>query len=66
MGELPRIQPTSRSAWRAWLKKNHASYTGVWLVYAKKHSGIPTLTYNDTVEEALCFGWIDSKILDAS
>jgi uncharacterized protein YdeI (YjbR/CyaY-like superfamily) len=35
---------------------------GVWLVYAKKHSGLPSLTYNDAVEEALCFGWIDSKI----
>jgi uncharacterized protein YdeI (YjbR/CyaY-like superfamily) len=62
MGELPRVQPKSRNAWRAWLKKNHASSTGVWLVYAKKHSGIPSLTYNDAVEEALCFGWIDSKI----
>ena len=62
MGELPRVQPKSRDAWRAWLKKNHASSTGVWLVYAKKHSGIPSLTYNDAVEEALCFGWIDSKI----
>ena len=35
---------------------------GVWLVYAKKHTGLPSLTYNDAVEEALCFGWIDSKI----
>lgn len=48
--------------WRAWLKKHHESSTGVWLVYAKKHSGIPSLTYNDAVEEALCFGWIDSRI----
>jgi uncharacterized protein YdeI (YjbR/CyaY-like superfamily) len=62
MGEPPRVQPKSRNAWRAWLKKNHASSTGVRLVYAKKHSGIPSLTYNDAVEEALCFGWIDSKI----
>ena len=62
MGELPRVQPDSRSAWRAWLEENHASSTGVWLVYAKKHSGIPSLTYNDAVEEALCFGWIDSKV----
>ncbi len=45
-----------------WLEKNHASSKGVWLVYAKKHSGLPSLTYNDAVEEALCFGWIDSKI----
>jgi uncharacterized protein YdeI (YjbR/CyaY-like superfamily) len=62
VGELPRVRPKSRKAWRAWLEKHHASSTGVWLVYAKKHSGIASLTYNDAVEEALCFGWIDSKI----
>jgi uncharacterized protein YdeI (YjbR/CyaY-like superfamily) len=62
IGDLPRVRPKSRKAWRNWLEKHHASSTGVWLVYAKKHSGIPSLTYNDAVEEALCFGWIDSKI----
>ena len=62
MSDLPRVQPKSREAWRAWLEKHHASSTGVWLVYAKKHSGLPSLTYNDAVEEALCFGWIDNKI----
>jgi len=60
--ELPRVRPKSRKAWRDWLGKNHASSKGVWLVYAKKHSGLPSLTYNDAVEQALCFGWIDSKI----
>jgi uncharacterized protein YdeI (YjbR/CyaY-like superfamily) len=60
--DLRRVQPRSRRAWRAWLRKNHASSSGVWLVYAKKHSGIPSLSYNDAVEEALCFGWIDSKV----
>jgi uncharacterized protein YdeI (YjbR/CyaY-like superfamily) len=62
MSELPRVRPKSREAWRAWLQKNHATSTGVWLVYAKKHSGVPSLTYDDAVEEALCFGWIDNKI----
>ena len=62
MGELPRVRPKSRKAWRDWLVKNHAASTGVWLVYAKKHSRLPSLTYNDAVEEALCFGWIDSKV----
>jgi uncharacterized protein YdeI (YjbR/CyaY-like superfamily) len=62
MGEYPRVRPKSRQAWRAWLEKHHATATGVWLVYAKKRSGLPSLTYNDAVEEALCFGWIDSKI----
>ena len=61
-GELRRVRPKSRRAWRDWLAKNHAASKGVWLVYAKKHTGLPSLTYNDAVEEALCFGWIDSKI----
>jgi uncharacterized protein YdeI (YjbR/CyaY-like superfamily) len=62
MGALRRVRPKSRKAWRDWLEKNHASSKGVWLVYAKKHSGLPSLTYADAVEEALCFGWIDSRI----
>lgn len=62
MGELRRVRPKSRKAWRDWLEKNHATSRGVWLVYAKKHTGLPSLTYSDAVEEALCFGWIDSKI----
>jgi uncharacterized protein YdeI (YjbR/CyaY-like superfamily) len=60
--DLPLFQPKSRAAWRAWLEKNHASSSGIWLVYAKKHTGIPSLTYADAVEEALCFGWIDSLL----
>jgi len=59
---FPLIQPKSRKAWRAWLQKNHASSSGIWLVYAKKHTGIPSLTYSEAVEEALCFGWIDSLV----
>jgi uncharacterized protein YdeI (YjbR/CyaY-like superfamily) len=62
MGELPRVRPKSRKAWRNWLEKNHASSKGVRLVYAKKRSELLSLTYNDAVEEALCFGWIDSKV----
>jgi uncharacterized protein YdeI (YjbR/CyaY-like superfamily) len=60
MVDLKHVQPKSRKAWREWLKKHHASSSGIWLVIAKKHTGIPSLTYNDAVEEALCFGWIDS------
>ena len=59
---LPLVQPRSRNAWRAWLQKHHDSSSGVWLVYAKKHTGIPSLSYADAVEEALCFGWIDSLV----
>ena len=49
-----------RRAWRAWLEKNHAKAEEIWLVYYKKISGRPRIPYNDAVEEALCFGWIDS------
>ena len=59
---FPELQPKSRKAWRAWLQKNHALSSGLWLVYAKKHTGIPSLTYAEAVEEALCFGWIDSLV----
>jgi uncharacterized protein YdeI (YjbR/CyaY-like superfamily) len=62
VSDLKEFQPKSRKAWRAWLTKNHATSSGVWLVYAKKHTKIPSLTYSDAVEEALCFGWIDSLI----
>jgi uncharacterized protein YdeI (YjbR/CyaY-like superfamily) len=55
------IHPKSRSAWRAWLAEHHASATGVWLVTYKKATGKPRVEYDEAVEEALCFGWIDSK-----
>ena len=52
--------PATRNEWRSWLQKNHNKEMGVWLICYNKSSGKPSLTYNDTVEEALCFGWIDS------
>ncbi|GAB2850464.1 YdeI/OmpD-associated family protein [Hymenobacter ruber] len=60
-------QPTSRAAWRQWLAEHHASAPGVWLVYFKKASGQPSVSYAEAVEEALCYGWIDShpRKLDA-
>jgi len=63
LAEAPyaRFKPKSRAAWRAWLKKNHAKAPGVVLVYAKKHTGLSSLDWDEAVEEALCFGWIDSK-----
>ena len=51
----------SKSDWRKWLQKNHTAAQNVWLILYKKNSGKPSLTYSDVVEEALCFGWIDSK-----
>jgi uncharacterized protein YdeI (YjbR/CyaY-like superfamily) len=53
---------TERSQWRAWLKRNYRAKDEVWLVYAKKHTRKPRISYNDAVEEALCFGWIDSTV----
>jgi uncharacterized protein YdeI (YjbR/CyaY-like superfamily) len=51
---------TNRDEWRAWLEENHATEPEIWLVYYKKHTSQPTIPYEDAVEEALCFGWIDS------
>ena len=46
--------------WRAWLRKHHKTSREIWLIYYRKSSGKPRISYNDSVEEALCFGWIDS------
>jgi uncharacterized protein YdeI (YjbR/CyaY-like superfamily) len=52
----------TRLEWRSWLEKNHSTSEGIWIVYYKKPSGKPRIPYNEAVEEALCFGWIDGKI----
>ena len=56
-----------RREWREWLATNHAILPGVWLIYYKKASGKSCVSYAESVEEALCFGWIDSRknMLDA-
>ena len=46
--------------WRAWLRKHHKTSREIWLIYYRKSSGKPRISYNDSVDEALCFGWIDS------
>jgi uncharacterized protein YdeI (YjbR/CyaY-like superfamily) len=51
-----------RSEWRTWLEIHHATETEVWLIYAKKGAGTPSINYLESLEEALCFGWIDSII----
>jgi uncharacterized protein YdeI (YjbR/CyaY-like superfamily) len=57
---MDKAQPfATRRSWRAWLRKNHNKEQELWLIYYKKHTGKPTVSYNDSVEEALCFGWID-------
>jgi uncharacterized protein YdeI (YjbR/CyaY-like superfamily) len=51
-----------RAAWRTWLTGHASTDTEIWLVYFKKHTGKPTVSYLDSLEEALCFGWVDSLI----
>lgn len=55
-----RVHPQTRSEWREWLAAHHADSPGVWLVSWRKNSGRPAIGYAATVEEALCFGWVDS------
>jgi uncharacterized protein YdeI (YjbR/CyaY-like superfamily) len=56
-----RVELDDRAAWRAWLDANHESSSSVWLVTFKKAAGRPRVDYDAAVEEALCFGWVDSK-----
>ncbi len=56
----PRLEPRTRAAWRRWLAAHHGESSGIWLVLAKK--GARGLSYDDAVAEALCFGWIDSRV----
>ena len=64
--EIETFYPTSQQQWRQWLEENHRSKQAVWLVHYKKKSGVPTISWSEAVDEALCFGWIDSvrKTLD--
>ena len=60
MNPSNRLYIANREAWRQWLMENHKVAKEIWLVYPRNHTGIPRIPYNDAVEEALCFGWIDS------
>lgn len=53
--------PKNSQEWREWLQENHEKRQSIWLIYYKKNSGFQTISYSDAVDEALCFGWIDSK-----
>lgn len=54
------VVASGREAWRKWLKANHKTHDRVWLILFNNNSGVPTITYAEAVEEAICFGWIDS------
>lgn len=60
--QLETFQATNRQQWREWLEKNHHTSLGVWLIYYKVKTGKPSIRYSEAVKEALCFGWIDSKV----
>jgi len=60
--ELPLLDLRSARAWRAWLARHHAASAGVWLVFHKAHTRVAGITYLASLDEALCFGWIDSLI----
>ena len=65
---MKQIYVASRGEWRSWLAENHdKEKRGVWLVFFKRQTGRPSVDYEESVEEALCFGWIDSiiKTIDA-
>lgn len=62
LNEAKLLYVTNRKEWRDWLKKHYNSEKEIYLVYYKKHTGKLRIPYNDAVEEALCFGWIDSTI----
>jgi uncharacterized protein YdeI (YjbR/CyaY-like superfamily) len=55
------VELSDRADWRRWLREHHARGTGVWLVTWKKSAGRPRIDYDAAVEEALCYGWVDSK-----
>lgn len=59
--EIETFCPTNQQHWRAWLEAHHADKQFVWLIYHKKKSGNSTVTWSEAVDEALCFGWIDSR-----
>lgn len=60
LDESSLLYVTRREEWRAWLERHYKSEKEIWLVFYKKHTGQPRISYNEAVEEALCFGWIDS------
>ena len=53
---------TTAEEWRTWLEENHATQDGVWLMIYKKHAATPSVTLEQGIEEALCFGWVDSAM----
>jgi uncharacterized protein YdeI (YjbR/CyaY-like superfamily) len=59
---IPILAFDSLKKWEQWLSKNHEESAGIWLKFFKKNSGVPTITYDEALDVALCYGWIDSQL----
>jgi uncharacterized protein YdeI (YjbR/CyaY-like superfamily) len=62
LADLEFVEPLDRAEWRSWLETHHANSPGIWLAVGKKGNPVTKLSYEDAVQEALCFGWIDSTV----
>lgn len=62
INDLPIHSFESSKKWEEWLKKHHEDETGIWIKFFKKTSGVPTISYNEALDVALCYGWIDSLL----
>ena len=62
MSQIKQITVKSREQWRAWLKDNHLSEERVFLISYKKHTGKKSINHRSQLEEALCFGWVDTTV----
>lgn len=60
--DYPRVHPKTAAEWRRWLREHHATAPGVWFVSYKRVTGKPFVEYEDAVQEALCYGWIDGQL----
>ncbi len=60
--DLPILSFKSQKDWASWLAKNHTASNGIWLRFFKKDSGVPSVTYAEALDEALCYGWIDGRL----
>jgi uncharacterized protein YdeI (YjbR/CyaY-like superfamily) len=58
--DIETFYPSTQQEWRLWLQENHSSKQSIWLIAYKKSSGKPSVSWSETVDEALSFGWIDS------
>jgi uncharacterized protein YdeI (YjbR/CyaY-like superfamily) len=60
--ERKTFYPKNRKAWRSWLKKHHEKEKKIYVIKYKKHTGTPSITHKESLEEAICFGWIDTTV----